>query len=207
MVVHRSGDKCLLSSPKAPLTNSNRNLILRVRASAYELWEDTDMQSRTPLRVHLLLDNRLEQPFLSFFFYTLNQSHSLDSSCNHPHNRQRWHFILKMQPRPSPASSSPLASHCPLGPTPSSSHTRHRLSPFIPGKRATERVFPWSETEAWILWRPGAAQQRDQTHYMERHSCPMSGDIFSPAIRITECTLEPRVFCINHWISEETTFL
>lgn len=100
------------------------------------------MQSRTPLRVHLLLDNRLEQPFLSFFFYTLNQSHSLDSSCNRPHNRQRRHFILKMQPRPSPACSSPLASHCPLGPTPSSSHTRHRLSPFIPGKRATERVFP-----------------------------------------------------------------
>lgn len=103
------------------------------------------MQSITPLRVHLLLDNRLEQPFLFFFFffYTLNQSHSLDSSCNHPHNRQRWHFICKTQPRPSPpASPSPPALHCPLGPTPSSSHTRHRLSPFTPGKRATERVFP-----------------------------------------------------------------
>ena len=116
------------------------------------------MQSITPLRVDLLLDNRLEQPFF-FFFYTLNQSHFLDSSCNRPHNRQRWHFILKMQPRPSPpASSSPLASHCPRGPIPSSSHTRHSLSPFTPGMMvwatscgphhmghitwATERVFP-----------------------------------------------------------------
>ena len=173
-----------------------------MRASAYEFWEDTDIQSITPLRDYLPLDNRLEQPFLLFYLPLIKVilwilriiALVIDRGGTSPS-------------RCSPGLSSSLgAAHCPLGSTPYASHTRNAL-PLHTGQTCHRTCFSWwSETEALIFWGPGAALQSNQTHYMERCLCPIAGDIFSPAIWITKCTLEPNVFGINHWISEETRF-